>query len=451
MADIEIINGLLRHNNRVFFTSGQVNVFPCSRRWRKIEEVLNKPAEINVEVYDPEARLNTERTNRIGTAINGFTDSFIVNETFRTNETDTTLIFVLAGYRVEVKNFNPSVVAAALGIPEGGTIYAHLSLHDGIELPGQGYFTEILYHQSIGVDNDDDTQPLDVLYSDDTNTSESNYFFTGISFVSAEAKDTVLEVKGDATETRGLKGYQLPLFTKEASDNTWQLVEASKLPKIKHGETTDSIIVSGNATFDANIDVTNQATIASITVPSEDDIDTTVSKDGISTSYIYAKSLATDGLSVGSEISLVDDPQKPTKQTTIRNDEVATTGTVTAGTKLSVQNDAHNAEAAIDKAAIDVLEVDKTTTGTLQVGSTITVGNYINVGSPTTPTQTTGDIVAKNSIFAENHIVAKSTMKAPALYQTVSGSDKPVPFIDLVKQDNGQWQLQISRVNIVEN
>ena len=107
------------------------------------------------------------------------------------------------------------------------------------------------------------------------------------------------------------------------------------------------------------------------------------------------------------------------------------------------------AKATIEQAVIGDLTVKKDSELNRSTGS-IKADGYINVGSPVIPTKTIGDIVAKNSIFAENHIAAKNTIKAPAIYQTVNSSDKPVPVIDIVEQNNDIWQLQISRVSKIE-
>ena len=72
MSNIIEINGVtfLPNNDRVFLQSKNINIFPCARRGQY--GIVG-----SAKYYDPEARLNTERTNRIGTAINGFKDKFI--------------------------------------------------------------------------------------------------------------------------------------------------------------------------------------------------------------------------------------------------------------------------------------------------------------------------------------------------------------------------------------
>ena len=219
-------NGLnyLVNNDRVFLLSQNVNIFPCARRGLYNNSLL-------AEYYDPEARLNTERTNRISTAINGFTNSFIITEDF----VDTnTFAFVLAGYRIEIKNFNISDIASLLstGTTPADKVYAHLSLHTNIELDVAGYFTEILYRQSTAAKQ---TNYLDVTYENSGTIKDD--FFVGISFTKEPVEDYV----GSDT----LPSHNLLLFSKGA-DDSWQIAQTSLLPKIEHGEYKDSIKVSGN-------------------------------------------------------------------------------------------------------------------------------------------------------------------------------------------------------------
>lgn len=218
-----------RDAERVFFPSSQINVFPCSRRgqYDLYEE--------NTRFYDPEARLNTERTNRIHTAINGFTDKFIKD--FDANTL--TLTFVLAGYYIEVRNFNPANIADALGT-NPNSIYAHLSLHDNISL-GNGYSTEILYRQWT----ENITNFLDTTITDES-TKKQEDFFVGVSFTDRTSlQDTINE---GTQQNYDLVGHDLELFTKLVDADTWQLVQTSLLPKIEHDESDNSIKVGGDFT-----------------------------------------------------------------------------------------------------------------------------------------------------------------------------------------------------------
>lgn len=280
MAKILKINEttILIDNSRVFLPSNSIKIFPCSRRGQYSDTG-------SAEYYDPEARLNTERTNRISTAINGFTDSFIVNREFNDNDT---LVFALAGYRVEVKNFIPSAIATALNIT-GGKIYAHLSLHEGISLNVEGYHTEILYRQSSETAQ---KNYLDVTYSSDGLKED---FFVGISFTNdGNTKDTLANTI--------LTEHNLALF--EKSSNSWELVQTSLLPIIKHGETPDSIIVGelnirGQMhipAVDTDIIVTKNARIGSLIVTSDgfDNSSGTITAEEVQAESVQAKEVAAD-------------------------------------------------------------------------------------------------------------------------------------------------------------
>lgn len=630
LLQLTVEAGTTNEHTRVFIPSQEINVFPCSRRGQNDTEINN------LKYYDPEARLNTERTNRLHTAVNGFKDSFIIGNSFASGDT---LVFVLAGYYIKVKNFDPSAVATAIGT-DISAIYAHLRLHSGVSLDTGNYFTEMLFRQS---DLDTDANYLDVEYTDEI-SGNSNYFFVGISFT----KDPI--DNDDSTV------HNLPLFTR--TDNNWELVQTSLLPKVEHGTTEDSIKISGDFTIshddspelvvtagvaefavpitvtnptgtaitvdgttwlkgvaqidgeatlhnklliksgnttraeidsskvDLNLPVTvnndlkvsEKTTVKSLVVGERTEADSAAAgaitaKTSIKTPLLNvtnnykaqanidnatitgelkvqnngAAKITTDALIVGGNSTLrnnltvedninVGNPAEPASannggcivaqyditaeedlvakrdvtaggsatiagNVTVGTDNNTSTGTITAKnnitalgsmgtsndltvdkqayvkTGLIVGNDTTSRLPAgeikaMSKVATPTLAVNEITSesteiaiaktlkvGTISSDSTsglivkqqLTAEKYLNVGSPLTPTQTTGDIVAKNNIFAENGIVAKNTLKSPAIYQTVSGSDKPVPYIDLVKQSSGQYQLQISRASTVEN
>jgi len=208
MTNYSINNGFLLNNERVFLPSTNINIFPCSRRGQS-------QTGSSIAQYDPEARLNTERTNRLHTAVNGFTDRFIISF----DKTSQILKFVLAGYSIDAKSFDPAIIASNLGV-ETGTIYAYLGLHGGVSLSTADYFTEILYRQAPA----DEVRKLNYLDVPYDNTD----FFVGVSFTAdEEVHDT------------GVTPCILPLFSYNGS--SWELVQASLLPKIEHGDTENSI------------------------------------------------------------------------------------------------------------------------------------------------------------------------------------------------------------------
>ena len=194
-------------DRRIFLASENIDIFPCSRRGQNESNPIAK-------FYDPEARLNTERTNRIRAATNGltgnahtnannlstkaneFTSSFIDSFDSENNK----LIFILAGYRVEVRDIDLDLLGNnLLAGSTGGTVYAHLSLHDNVSLMVDGYFTEILYCQST---EGTDANSLDIASTVGNKTAK---FFVGISFT---AKPDCKDQLG----YRELVYYNLPFF-----------------------------------------------------------------------------------------------------------------------------------------------------------------------------------------------------------------------------------------------
>lgn len=382
MASIKTENGtnlflISDDSKRVFLPSDNINVFPCSRRGRSVDSTG--------KYYDPEARLNTERTNRLHTALNGFTDSFIEKEY---DSTKNSLVFVLAGYRVEVKNFIPSGIADAIGATSA--IYAHLGIQGGISLNVEDYFTEILYRQLADVD---DTKTkykyLDVSCTakdaDKVTSTHTDYFFAGISFT------------GDTStiSDNNVTSHFLKLFSNVG--NNWVLEQTSLLPKIEHGETEDSIKLSGTFT------VKNSEQISFEIVKPE------TGPGGHATVNVPLHS--TKGLIVGEKAE--DDVFS---DGTIKAKEHIETPTLEATTKidtplLNVTDNDNAGQANIDKAVInDTLTV----VGETSLQSNLYVEDNINVGTPVTPATADngGYIVAKKDITAEQDLIAKRDIKA---------------------------------------
>ena len=246
---------LLTENNRVFFPSENINIFPCSRRGQ-YEEKLNEELKLTPAYYDPEARLNTERTNRLHTAINGFKDDFIVSHENKK------LIFVLKGYYIEVKDFNPSDIATALSTADTKPkqIYAHLSLHAGISLNVKDYTTEILYRQST---KNTKIKYLDVSYSVvDDRQSINKDFFVGVSFTADQSADDTVTEGGGAVIP-----YFLPLFSYSTDKEEWQLEQTSLLPKIEHGDSEDLVKIPGSLTVTKHAQFNTLGVTNTITVP----------------------------------------------------------------------------------------------------------------------------------------------------------------------------------------
>lgn len=394
------VNFLIK-DSRVFFPSKNINVFPCSRRGQS-------EIETNAKYYDPEARLNTERTNRINTAINGFTDSFIINNSFDAGDS---LTFVLAGYRVEVKNFNPDTIATVLGLTENDSIlYAHLSLQTGISLHVEDYYTEILYRQSTKLT---DTNYIDVQYEyKDTDNTLTDDFFVGVSLTSEEAKDSL----SDYT----LISYNLPLFYKVGGN--WELVEASKLPKVEHDTEPDSIKLSGDFTVNhsgtASFKVIKDSNTSKTTInTTELEVTGKAVINGATTLQntleVADKVTAKNGLEVSnSDLKVTTGTLTVNKNITTETGNITAANGITTTKDLIVSNNAQIKDANIDKAIISSLEV----TNQADIA-------YINVGTPTNKTTTSGDIIAQNNISAEGTITADNQVSTPTLVVDTINSD----------------------------
>jgi len=388
MAEIKNINGnnILLDDNRAFLLSKNINIFPCSRRGQY-------EMEASVKHHDPEARLNTERTNRLRTSINGFTDSFIGSFT------KGILIFALAGYRIEVKEFNLENIVTALNISTDDTIYAHLSLHDKVPLSAEGYYTEILYRQSTVKT---DVNYLDVTYTDKGTTED---FFVGVSFT--KEKDLA---DGD------LPSYNLPLFSYSTS---WELVQTSLLPRIEHGTEPDSIKL-GPAVM-ASLIVGEKAegdTFTNGTIKAKEHIETPTleATESIETPALNVQTIknkAADGVGINDDLTVA-------KNLIVGIDGDSSTGNIFANSLVktptlnvnSITSDGDKVEInkpinVTGKATLDNgLEV---TAGDVTIESNFNVADNINVGTPTTPATADngGYIVAKKDITAEQDLIAK--------------------------------------------
>jgi hypothetical protein len=323
---------------QVFLQSSAINVFPCSRRGQSSISSI-------VTHFDPEARLNTERTNRLGVATNGFTDSFIKSYTINTSANTATLVFALCGYHIEIKNFVPRDIASNLSTT-ATSIYAHLRLHTGIPLNTEDYYTEILYRQADTSGSNPNS--LDIGYGDG-----KTRFFVGVSFT-----DNKIE-----TPITNTQYHNLLLFNKVG--NNWELAQTSLLPKIEHDVLEDSVLVGElhvqknlQADADVHIDgtvsvpsvdeagnsttITRPATLTAkhISVPYSGTVEgfpnTEIKNTGITTAYVRAGDIKSGGLAVGNTITIVDDKDRDNNSNV---DEALTTigkGYVTAKDQISV-------------------------------------------------------------------------------------------------------------------
>lgn len=267
----------------VFIKSLNVQAFPCGRRRGFVDKDGDTDTTVNDQYYipfDPEARLNTEANNRRHSGLNGFTETYLKEW----DEEAGQLVLSLAGYLFRIKldkstseasdyasvanfvsNFlNTRDTAGSNIFTDADKIYANIRIEETALYSGfTRYNTSVLRNQSK---TEDDIVNIDILktFSDNNQTIDTsdrqnpeNYYFSGLSF-------SVRPLTGDNEHiTRSSKVVprenQLPqqvisLCILEKIDNTWQIHQPALLPKIEHGNTTDSISVGDLTTHDIHAD-----------------------------------------------------------------------------------------------------------------------------------------------------------------------------------------------------
>lgn len=234
-----------------FIKSVLIKAYPCGRR--KSTLVTEGEQKYNIP-FDPEARLNTELNNRNTSASNGYTSSYI-------NEWDADskhFSLVLGGYSFElslpddtdetkkmyiINNFGKALVTY-LEKPAATTIYANIRLEETPLFRGEvDYDTWILRDQTDYSQTARSELDVEISEKIDLVNQEQNYYFSGLSF-STEPLTEVHDTRSRlpiTTTRRPQQVYSLCIMKKV--EDTWCLNETAKLPKIEHGEATDSIRV----------------------------------------------------------------------------------------------------------------------------------------------------------------------------------------------------------------
>lgn len=258
------------NTNLAFIKSANVRAFPCSRR--RSSELIDGSDTYHIP-FDPEARLNTEANNRKHSSLNGFTQTYLKSWN---EDDDNLLVMSLAGYlfTIDLSDFadtdtfgqrviNTFVEAAQKAedsVAEANAtsaeyIYANILLEDVYLYTGvQTYYTSILRNQSEAVIAPKDA--LDLLRSDKTlSTNFNDFYFSGLSFSTtplAGAYEENYQVKtwdivphtttrmaGDTSQEITQTLASLCLLRKHAGK--WEIHQPALLPKIEHGETSDSV------------------------------------------------------------------------------------------------------------------------------------------------------------------------------------------------------------------
>jgi hypothetical protein len=234
-------------NGLIFMKSINVYAFPCGRRRSTLIDIDSNPETVSDKYYlpfDPEARLNTEANNRKRSGLNGFKQNFISSWS-----TTGELSIVIAGYLFKlttgytgdtaVADFG-NKLASVIADAESTKIFANIKLADLILMSANSTsgipetVTQILRDQKA---KDEPAASLDWPAVDADITKADSYYFYGLSFSSTEkTKD-------------GFVSLQLL----DKVNNSWVIHEASRLPKIDHGDTPGSVVIPGDLYVEDNV------------------------------------------------------------------------------------------------------------------------------------------------------------------------------------------------------
>lgn len=226
----------------VFIRSKYINAFPCGRRRSTLVDSDGKSETVSDRYYipfNPEARLNTEANNRKHSGLNGFTQSYIYSWDYSEDESSGQLTLSIAGYLFEIQLTADYATPAKFGskleelFNNSNRVYANILLEDVVFFEGAAKTpearTKILRNQTATAAPSD---CLDILEAPVNGvpqdaTDPNKYFFSGLSLSSRERQSDIAS--------------SLCLLKK--SDGVWSIDETSRLPKIAHGDTPDSIKV----------------------------------------------------------------------------------------------------------------------------------------------------------------------------------------------------------------
>lgn len=222
----------------VFVKSTNINIFPCGRRKGQIAAGANT----SYVPFDPEARLNTEANNRKHSGLNGFTQSFV--DSWKAPEGDGSgkLTLVIAGYFFEItlendyKNVNDfgTKLKDLLG-GETTNIFVNIQLAD-VELFSEDKITSVT---KILRDQISENQPVECLDIPKGTVSDiNNFYFYGLSFSNEDYSEK------NKKDLNGQNWHSLQLL--DFDDENWVIHEPSRLPKVYHGDTTDSTVLPGD-------------------------------------------------------------------------------------------------------------------------------------------------------------------------------------------------------------
>ena len=492
-----------------FIKSANVRAFPCGRR--RSEDLATSNYRIP---FDPEARLNTEANNRRHSSINGYTQTYLKSwETPDDSTTTGLLTLSLAGYLFnitlnkltdatgksidfsQVDTFGTQLVSA-LGEETAQQIYANILIEDTPLLASstQTYYTEVLRNQSA---SDNPELSLDLIISAyDTSTeiaqlqNFNNYYFSGLSFSTSPLTRKDGTRSDNAITTTNLSRQNaVSLLILEKIDGSWQIHEPAWLPLIEHGETADSIVVTGDALLKSDLYVKeniyvgdpssvtsddknyNSSVIAQQNIIAKNDVhagyDITAGQDITAGNNITATELTTTkSLTVTEDASITQlyvttnaqiedlDVNTNIDTKTLLATESIQTPVANVTDQLNVTNDNLDARAQIDRANM----INAYVAAVLDVGGVIqatadhqnSLGQYVNNARIK---RAYVETLTADTVTAATSVEAPMITATDNLYQNNdSGTTMKVPIIELKQVTSATYpvgdyyQLQISRI-----
>jgi hypothetical protein len=418
-----------------FLKSTNVQVYPCGRRRSElIDKDGNKEGTTDDQFYfpfDPEARLNTEANNRKHSGVNGYTQTYLGDW----DNTNKLLTMSLAGYlfnisldddylqedtgdvgtiyRFKTNDFGEKI-AYNVGNTDTEYIYANILIEDVHLFAGfQQYFTGILRNQSgtVGqypapsldlLDSLSASQPARELLS--LTKDFNNYYFSGLSFsvtpltgeVATRSSKTITPIR-DAATGKTVTQIQVSLRILEKEGDTWKIHQPALLPKIEHGDTDDSIVVTGNALLKSDLSVEDNIFVKdNINVGNLTDEEKAIANDG---GCIVAKNNIIAGQNLIAPEANIYQTLNVQKATGTGDDAIAnidkaviTTANITT---------ANTTTADIDTANIAIADIATATIDTADIGTADIDTANITTANTTTANTTTANIATANITTAD--------------------------------------------------
>lgn len=253
-----------------FVKSTAIQAYPCGRR-RGISGSTHIP-------FDPEARLNTEANNRKHTGLNGYTQTYLKDWATAADGTTQKLNLVLNGYSFSIDT--EGITYSAFGNTIADRVKAHLRdvlrIEAG-EVDSQinnltHLYANILIEEAQLFAGDPKNYYTDVL-RDHINTDVApeaaldllgdtgDYYFSGLSFSFApltgkqyqedELRTYSVHPTSVLRDSEDINQIWVSLCFLEKGEPdedgnpTWHIYQPALLPRIAHGDSEDSIVVTG--------------------------------------------------------------------------------------------------------------------------------------------------------------------------------------------------------------